>query len=299
MATLTQTLQHVLESKDPLLANETRRILLKEALQARLLDYLYNHPVYRRLNFYGGTCLHVVYGLNRLSEDLDLDNSAGLDLSLLPDDLLSFSRKTLGCPEASVKSQRSGSGILRLTLKFPILNTLGLTSQPDEALHLKVEISSHRQTAVIAKTPVFFHGLSFVPAHFSQETMMAGKMLACLERNFQRGREGALLKGRDFYDLLWFMQKRIQPLEEKLANDGEKPYTAQTAIAALQEKATNIRPADLAVDLLPMFESSVFIEAWLEGFHANFAEFSKPYLVVSNLEKEATKSGKNSSRASR
>jgi predicted nucleotidyltransferase component of viral defense system len=39
-----------------------------------VLDYLYNHTIYRRLNFYGGTCLHVVYGLNRLSEDLGFDN---------------------------------------------------------------------------------------------------------------------------------------------------------------------------------------------------------------------------------
>jgi len=279
MATLIQTLQHILESKDPLLANETKRILLKEALQARLLDYLYNHPVYRRLNFYGGTCLHVVYGLNRLSVDLDLDNGAGLDLSLLPDNLLSLFQKTLGYPDASVKSQQSRSGILRVTLRVPILNALGLTSHPDEALHLKVEISGHRQTVVIAKTPVLFQGLSFVPAHFSLETMMAGKMLACLERNFQRGRDGALLKGRDFYDLMWFMQKRIQPLEEKLARDGEKPYTIQTAIAALREKVTNIRPADLAADLLPMFESRVFIEAWLEGFQANFAEFAKFYTM--------------------
>jgi predicted nucleotidyltransferase component of viral defense system len=278
MATLIQTLRHVLESKDPLLTNETQRILLKEALQAYVLDYLYNHPVYRRLNFYGGTCLHIVYGLNRLSEDLDLDNGVEMDLSLLPDNLLSLFRKALGYPEAAVKSQRSENGILRLTLKFPILNALGLSSHADEALHLKVEISHHRQTAVIARTPVLFHGRSFVPAHFSLETMMAGKMLACLERNFQRGREGALLKGRDFYDLLWFMQKRVQPLEEKLARDGEKSYTVQKAITALQEKVTGIRPADLAMDLLPMFESRVFIEAWLESFQANFAEFAKFYL---------------------
>jgi hypothetical protein len=279
MAILIQTLQYFLAGKDPMLANETRRILLKEALQARLLDYLYNHPLYRRLNFYGGTCLHIIYGLNRLSEDLDLDNGGGLDLSRLPDYLLSFSRKTLGCPEATLKSQQSRSGILRLTLKLPILNALGLSLHPEEALHLKVEISSHRQTAVIVRTPVFFQGLSFVPAHFSLETMMAGKLLACLERNFQRGREGALLKGRDFYDLLWFMQKRVRPLEEKLAKDGEKPYTVQQAIAALHAKVTGIRPADLAADLLPMFESPLFIEAWLEGFHANFAEFAKPYLA--------------------
>ncbi|MDP3184819.1 MAG: nucleotidyl transferase AbiEii/AbiGii toxin family protein, partial [Anaerolineales bacterium] len=231
MATLIQTLQHVLETKDPLLASETKRILLKEALQAYVLDYLYNHPTYRQLNFYGGTCLHVVYGLNRLSEDLDLDNGAGLDLSLLPDDLLSLSRKTLGCGEASVKSQQGENGILRITLKFPVLNALGLSPHADEALHMKVEISHHRQTAVIAKTPVFFHGRSFVPAHFSLETMMAGKMLACLERNFQRGRDGALLKGRDFYDLLWFMQKRVWPLEEKLAKDGTSSYSIQTAMS--------------------------------------------------------------------
>ncbi len=278
MATLIQTLQHVLETKDPLLASETKRILLKEALQAYVLDYLYNHPTYRQLNFYGGTCLHVVYGLNRLSEDLDLDNGAGLDLSLLPDDLLSLSRKTLGCGEASVKSQQGENGILRITLKFPVLNALGLSPHADEALHMKVEISHHRQTAVIAKTPVFFHGRSFVPAHFSIETMMAGKMLACLERNFQRGRDGALLKGRDFYDLLWFMQKRVWPLEEKLAKDGTSSYSIQTAMSALQEKVSSIHPSGLAPDLLPMFESRTFVEAWLEGFHANFAEYAKFYV---------------------
>ncbi len=40
MATLTQTLQHILEGKDPSLTNETKRIVLKEALQAFVLDYI-------------------------------------------------------------------------------------------------------------------------------------------------------------------------------------------------------------------------------------------------------------------
>ncbi len=278
MATLTQTLQHILESKDPLIANETKRILLKEVLQAQVLNFLYNHPLYRRLIFYGGTCLHVVYELNRLSEDLDMDNGEGLDLGPLPDGLLALFQRTLGYPGASIHTQMGENGILRLTLIFPILNALGLSAHLDEALHLKVEISGHRQVAVIARTPVFFHGLSFVPAHFSLETMMAGKMLACLERNFQRGRDGALLKGRDFYDLLWFMQKRVWPLEEKLAKDGKTPWSVEGALAALQEKVTAIRPADLAVDLLPMFESRIFIEAWLKGFQANFVEYMQFYL---------------------
>jgi len=279
MATLIQVLQHVLDQKDPLLAPETKRILLKEALQAYVLDFLYNHPAYRRLNFYGGTCLHVVYELNRLSEDLDLDNSAGVDLSNLANDLSRMFANTLGYPETVAKAQHGEKGIFRLTLKFPVLNAMGLSAHPDEALHLKVEISHHRQVSIIQNTPVFYHGRSFVPAHFSLETMMAGKMIACLERNFQRGREGAFIKGRDFYDLLWFMQKGIQPLEEKLARDAKMHHTVPSAMAALKEKITGIRIDDLAVDLLPMFESRAFITSWLEHFHANFERYVRDYIT--------------------
>jgi predicted nucleotidyltransferase component of viral defense system len=278
MATLIQVLQYVLDQKDPLLPPETKRILLKEALQAYVLDFLYNHPSYRRLNFYGGTCLHVVYELNRLSEDIDLDNSAGADLSNLADDLGRMFTNTLRYSETMVRSQQGEHGILRTTLKFPILNALGLSAYPNEALHLKVEVSHHRQVSLIQNTPVFYHGRSFVPAHFSLETMMAGKMIACLERNFQRGREGAFIKGRDFYDLLWFMQKKVQPLAEKLAHDAKKPYTVPFAMAALKEKIASIRVDDLAVDLLPMFESRAYITAWLEHFHTNFERYAKDYI---------------------
>ena len=283
MATLIQTLQNVLAGKDPLLAAETRRIILKEVLQAYVLDYLYNHPIYRRLNFYGGTCLHVIYGLNRLSEDLDFDNSAGLDLSQLGTDLPQHFQKVFGYADVSAKVQEGAGdslspGILRVTLKFPVLNALGLSPHPGEALHLKVEVSRHNQVAVIQRTPVLVYGRSLVAAHFSLETMMAGKMIACLERNFEKGRSGVQIKGRDFYDLLWFMQQRVQPLEEKLARDGGQVYTTRSALLALQEKIAQIKKHDLAVDLLPMFESRPFIEAWLEAFHETFQRLAMGYL---------------------
>ena len=278
MATLIQILQNVLTSKDPLLAPETKRIILKEVLQGYVLDALYNHPDYRHLNFYGGTCLHVVYRLNRLSEDLDFDNRAGLDLDALGDDLVQYFHKSFGLVDLSAKIQVGEGGIFRVTVKFPVLNALGLSPHPSEALHLKVEISRHEQVAVIHRTPLFVYGRSLVAAHFSLETMMAGKMLACLERSFERGRGGAQIKGRDFYDLLWFMQQNIQPLEEKLARDGQRPYSVDTAMLALQEKVAHIKTRDLATDLLPMFESRQFIEAWLEAFHENFQSFAKGYL---------------------
>ena len=278
MATLIQILENTLGVKDPRLSNETKRIVLKEALQAYVLDFLYNHRSYRSLNFYGGTCLHVIYSLNRLSEDIDLDNNQGVELEELVVDLLDYVQKYLGYQNITIKQQESREGIMRLTLRFSVLHDLGLSPHLDEMLHLKLEISHHRQTAVIEKTPVIFYGRSFVPAHFSLETMMAGKMLACLERSFQVGDSATLIKGRDYYDLLWFMQQHIEPLEEKLENDGTQPYDVKSAMLALQGKIEQIRPRDLSMDLLPLFEQRTFIEAWIDSFHENFNRFLRYYL---------------------
>jgi len=278
MATLIQFLENALEAKDPLLSNETKRIVLKEVLQAYMLEFLFSHHAYRSLNFYGGTCLHVIYSLNRLSEDIDLDNSQGVELQELETDLLDYVKKQLGYQDITIKQQESQEGILRLTLRLAVLYELGLSLNIDERLHLKLEISQHRQTAVIVKTPVIFYGRSFVPAHFSEETMMAGKMLACLERSFRVGESTTLIKGRDFYDLLWFMQQRIQPLEEKLEKDGIQPYDVKSAMLALQDKIELIRPRDLSLDLLPLFEQRAFIEAWIDSFHENFNRFVRYYL---------------------
>jgi len=278
MATIIQILQNTLTSIDPLVANETKRIHLKEALQSLVLDFIYNHPLYRGLNFYGGTCLHVIYDLNRLSEDIDLDNSMGVELDSFVDDLLDHFQKALGYRDISWKHQESRQGIIRVTLRFPVLYELGLSPHRDEMLHLKVEISHHQQVAIIKQTPVIHSGRSFVPSHFSLETMMAGKMLACLERSFQVGKTAISIKGRDFYDLLWFMQQRIQPLDQKLESDGAVSYSVQSAMLALQEKVGKIKQRDLKIDLLPLFEQRTFIEVWISSFHANFEEFLQYYI---------------------
>ena len=46
----------------------------------------------------------------------------------------------------------------------------------------------------------------------------------------------------------------------------------------LKEKIQNIRKEDLAVDLMPLFETRTFIEAWLNGFHENFDDMVAAYL---------------------
>ncbi len=47
---------------------------------------------------------------------------------------------------------------------------------------------------------------------------------------------------------------------------------------ALKAKIAGISAADLAVDLLPMFESESFIESWVENFHTNFERYAANYI---------------------
>jgi len=110
------------------------------------------------------------------------------------------------------------------------------------------------------------------------ETLMAGKMLTCLERSFQVGETAIAIKGRDFYDLLWFMQQRIQPFDQKLESDGSESYNVRSAMLAIQEKVREIKQSDLKNDLLPLFEQRTFIEAWIASFHENFEEYLQYYI---------------------
>jgi len=278
VATLIHYLENQIAQKGKSMSNATQRILLKEVLQSYVLSFLYNHKEYRKLNFYGGTCLRVIYNLNRMSEDIDLDNSDQLNLDQLEADLLNYFRISCGVKFMTSTSQKSHNQIHRITLKFPVLYLLNLSSHENENLHLKVEISQHIQRALIQKTPMLYYGKSFIPNHFSIETMMAGKILACLERNFQVGTTNTDFKARDFYDLLWMMQQKIVPYLDKLQQDGNQAYTIQTAFKLLKDRVKRIDPRVLKRDLGPLFENQVFIEMWCESFHDNFSRFSKHYV---------------------
>ncbi|RYF66919.1 MAG: nucleotidyl transferase AbiEii/AbiGii toxin family protein, partial [Cytophagaceae bacterium] len=51
------------------------RFVLREYLQHKLLQLIYDSEFANRFQFLGGTCLRIVHGNSRFSEDLDFDNS--------------------------------------------------------------------------------------------------------------------------------------------------------------------------------------------------------------------------------
>ena len=49
----------------------------------------------------------------------------------------------------------------------------------------------------------------------------------------------------------------------------------------LEKKVAGIKAEDLATDLLPLFESMVFVDAWINASHTNFDEYTKYFHLAS------------------
>ena len=198
-----------------------KRNLVKEHLQMLVLSFLYSKKEYRNLIFYGGSCLRHCFNLQRLSEDLDfVDIKDEVNLKNLAQDIENFFKKKAGIKITS-KIQK-----FRILLKFPILYNLGLAKPPESnLLFLKVEIFKEFgfcKKYKIEILPLFKFGEAMLVRSFDLPTLMATKIRAIFYRKWEKtDREGKILakvKGRDYYDLMWYLEKKIEPNLECIEN---------------------------------------------------------------------------------
>jgi len=207
----------VQNSQNKGLANEYIKAQLKEELIYYALDFIYNSPKWNSLVFGGGTALKVIGKTARLSEDLDLDYLEDVfDSESFLNDLLNYF-KQLGVEGLTFSSRQDGKII---TLKFPILKELGLIKNlksESDLLFLKIEIEKNRYSKYnIITTPISRDNLFIVVRHYSLESLFANKIGAILGRKNKIFKNKYDFKGRDFYDLIWFLQNGITPDVERL-----------------------------------------------------------------------------------
>ncbi|MCK5476076.1 MAG: nucleotidyl transferase AbiEii/AbiGii toxin family protein [Candidatus Pacebacteria bacterium] len=191
-----------------------KRNLLKDYLQVFALRYIYSHKKYSELVFYGGSALSQCYDLPRLSEDLDfVDINNKIKIETVASDLQEYFEKEVGLP-VKIKIQK-----FRIYLKFPILKQLKLAnnSQSDQ-LYLKVEIFKGFNFCKKYKTeirPLFKLNQSILIKTFDLPTLMATKIRAILYRKWEKtaksGEALITVKGRDYFDLMWYLQKNVSP----------------------------------------------------------------------------------------
>ncbi len=250
------------------------RVIVKEDLQNYILKAIYDDEKLNQLIFIGGTALRKLHNLPRYSEDLDFTSALELnfdDIGVAIDNYL----RSLKFTDFDYTIHK-GELLNRLIIKFSILNDIGLSGYSNEKIHVKVESTKTDFEYKTTVVPTNLSNLPIVIRTYPIETLFAGKVLACLDRVFKKGDSSINIKGRDYFDLLWYMEKGIIPNETKLL-DTNTDYNLKYVFSQLDEKVSKIQTRDLITDLQFYFEDQNYIRNWCSNFHEIYAELRKKY----------------------
>jgi hypothetical protein len=189
-----QIRQIISRARDPLQAKN----LTREYCQARMLQFLQEARIFRSWIFHGGTALRFLYGLPRYSEDLDfaLENPGRAEEFPAVMERISKSFKTEAYfPEVGIKADRT---VKSAFIRFPgLLFDLGISPHRTEALSIKIELDTNPPEGGSSETSLIRRHVLLNLRHYDRPSLFSGKLHAVLARSYP--------KGRDIYDLLWYL----------------------------------------------------------------------------------------------
>ncbi len=180
------------------------RNVAREYLQARILGSLQRLGAMIPLAFHGGTALRFLYASARYSEDLDF----ALERAASQYDLRSYLRAIQAefaaegyIVELKVSDRKVvHSAFVRFT-RLP--HELGLSPHRSEVLSVRIEVDTNPPAGAVLATTVVRRHITLQLQHHDQASLLAGKLHAILQRPY--------LKGRDLYDLLWYLSDPTWP----------------------------------------------------------------------------------------
>lgn len=181
------------------------RDILREYLQTQILKALSLSKYNDAVAFLGGTSLRFIYGIDRFSEDLDFDlvKKNGFDIFRLEKDLA----KRIGLLGFYLDTRvKTTENIHIIFFKFKnVLQEFGFRVDKNEKFLIKFEIDPNPYKNIKSETKFLDSFNERFPVLINTlPTLFAQKIIALKLRPYQ--------KGRDFYDLVWFLaQKNIEP----------------------------------------------------------------------------------------
>ncbi len=211
------TIEEIIKSYNPKTIEETKAII-KELLQQIVLIGLSRSGFFNYASFYGGTALRIFYGLNRYSEDLDFTlNKEDLNFSIEPfvnkiievahsygfDIEIQTKTKNIKTPiENAFAKLNTYQTFINLKINDRLVNLL----HKDELIKVKFEIDCNPSLGFNVENK-YLSMLEFANvAVLDKESLFARKLHALLCRSYKNN-----VKGRDYYDFLFFIQRKIKP----------------------------------------------------------------------------------------
>lgn len=191
---------------------------LREIMQEITLAALSRTNFFEKAAFYGETALRIFYGLDRYSEDLDFSLlEPDSDFSIEPyfnavlDEFKSLGL-TVSIKEKKKTNQTAiDSAFLKAETIWQeivledIIKETGVRS--NKTLKIKIEVDRQPPLNFNTEEKLLLRPFSFYVKCFTQSSLFAGKMHALLFRKWKNR-----VKGRDWYDLEWYIKKGI-PLD--------------------------------------------------------------------------------------
>ena len=175
-----------------------KRNILREYLQYKILEAVFDSPLGNRLSFMGGTAIHILHGSHRFSEYLDFDNQ-GLGAEDFKG-LVSQITKQMSRQGYKIESRVTQKKAFRAYLKLPeILYRNKITRHKQEKLAIQIDTEPQnfqysKDQFILNKFDVF-QRINAVPV----DLLLSQKIL-CV---FTRPR----IIGRDIYDIIFLLGK--------------------------------------------------------------------------------------------
>ena len=177
---------------------------IREYLQARILGVLQRKGAMIPLAFQGGTALRFLYATARYSEDLDFSLEGKAERYDSRGYLSEISREFVA-EGYEVQVKLSDKKVVHSAfVRFPGLPyELGLSPHSRQTLSVKLEVDTRPPAGAVLATTVVRRYLPLQLHHHDQASLLAGKLHAVLQRPY--------LKGRDIYDLIWYLSDPAWP----------------------------------------------------------------------------------------
>lgn len=232
-----------------------RRNLTREYLQSLILHSLQRAGAMIPLAFHGGTALRILYGSQRFSEDLDFALE-GVHENYDFRSYLKYIRSDLESQGYSLNMKINDQKVVHSAfVRFPGLPyELNFSPHEDETLSIKLEVDTNPPVGAGLKNSLVRKHVVLHLQHHDQASLLAGKLHAILQRPF--------LKGRDVYDLMWYLsdpdwpQPNMTLLNNALLQTdwGRDALTSASWRHAVGERLETIDWDTVVLDVRPFLE---------------------------------------------
>ena len=269
---------------------------LREIIQEVTLLGLWRARFFEHAAFYGGTALRILHGLDRFSEDLDFSLLAPTaDFSLqrfstaLEEEVraFGFNLRVEAVDKAVDTAVQSAFLKANTRNELMVIETderLARTIPPGQVLKIKIEVDTDPPPGFATATRFLLQPIPFAVRCYTLPSLFAGKLHALLFRRWNNR-----VKGRDWYDLVWYAahhpQLNLAHLEQRMRQTGHWSGDAcltRVAFDELIQSAIDRLDLDQArQDVAPFVKDQQALAIWSREF---FRDVASRIIIVEEQE---------------